>query len=73
VTVIFTVTDSLSGTGTETIVVMVENLAPTATFSNKGPVSEGSAVSGNFSNPSDHSSVDVGSLHYFIATIQAAR
>src|SRR5262249_55350444 len=72
-TVTFTVTDSDNGVGSDTVVVTVNNLPPTASFSNTGPVDEGSTVSVRFSNSTDPSSVDAGSLHYFFSTIQAER
>lgn len=46
----------------------VANVAPTATFSNTGPVNEGDPVIVRFTAAADASSADQGSLHYFFST-----
>jgi hypothetical protein len=49
--------------------ITVNNVAPTATIGNSGPVSEGSPVTVSLSNPSDPSSVDAAAgFHYSYAT-----
>ena len=53
--------------------VTVNNVAPTATLSNSGPVVEGSPVTISFSNGSDPSPADIAAgFHYSFATTQAA-
>jgi hypothetical protein len=51
------------------VAITVNNVAPTATIGNSGPVNEGSPVTVSLSNPSDPSSVDVAAgFHYSYAT-----
>jgi parallel beta-helix repeat protein len=57
-TVTLKVTDGTNTSVSDTAVVTVNNVAPTATFSNNGPVTAGSTVTLTFSNPSDPSSAD---------------
>ena len=52
-TVTLTVTDGEGGEGTDTMIVNVENVAPTATLGNSGPVDEGSPVTVLFTNMND--------------------
>jgi peptidoglycan/xylan/chitin deacetylase (PgdA/CDA1 family) len=67
-TLTVTVTDSHGGTGSDTATVTVRNVAPTATLSNNGPVSEGSPVTVSFTNPFDPSPGDaVAGFHYSFA------
>jgi RHS repeat-associated protein len=64
--------DKDGGSTDYTTTVVVNNIAPTATFTNNGPVSEGSAVTASFSSPTDPSSGDIAAgLHYSIATSAA--
>jgi len=57
--------DKDNGSTEYTTVVTVNNVAPTATLGNSGPVNEGSAATITFSNPLDPSSVDAASgFHY---------
>src|SRR5262249_23566393 len=58
-TATLTVTDSLGRTASDTALVSVANVAPTATFANGGAVLVGSATSLRFTHPTDPSSVDV--------------
>jgi hypothetical protein len=53
-----TVTDNDGGVGTNTKQVDVENVAPTASFANTGPVDEGSSFTLKMENGDDVSSVD---------------
>jgi hypothetical protein len=57
-TVTVTVTDSHSNTGMDTVAVTVNNVAPTATLGNNGPVDEGSPVTVTFTSAFDPSSTD---------------
>jgi PKD repeat protein len=64
-TVTVTVTDKDGDPGTATFQVSVGNVAPTATFSNNGPVNEGSPVTVSFSAPHDPSNADTAAgFHY---------
>jgi hypothetical protein len=63
-TVNLTVVDDDGGSTTATRVIAVTNVIPTATFSNGGPVNEGSAGVVSFSNQADPSTVDAGALRY---------
>ena len=58
-TVTITANDGNGGTTETTFSLNVNNVAPTATFGNNGPVSEGTAVTVTFSSPTDPSSTDV--------------
>ena len=53
-----TANDGNGGTATTTFSLTVNNVAPTATLSNNGPVNEGSAATISFSAQSDPSSAD---------------
>jgi len=57
-TVTIVVTDNNGGTDSDTFQVFVSGVAPTGTFGNSGPVTEGSSASVSFSNQFDPSSVD---------------
>jgi len=64
-TVTVTVTDKDGGAGSNTFHVSVGNVAPTATFSNDGPINEGSPVTVSFSGQHDPSSADTtAGFHY---------
>ena len=63
-TVTVTVTDKDGASDSRTFTVTVGNLPPTGSLGNNGPVDEGSAATIAFTNPSDPSAVDAGSLHY---------
>ena len=56
--VIVTVTDDDGGSDTKSFFVTVGNVAPTANFTNNGPVDEGSSATVSFQNQFDPSSVD---------------
>jgi len=58
-TVTLTVTDGVGQKTQDTAVVTVKNVAPTATFSNGGPVGQGGTGSVSFTNPYDPSATDV--------------
>ena len=60
----YSVTDVAGNTGTNTVQVTVNNIAPTATFNNSGPINEGSGGTVFFSSSYDPSPVDAASLHY---------
>jgi hypothetical protein len=49
----------------------INNVAPTSTFSNNGPVNEGSAATVSFTNQFDPSPEDAAALHYSFATSSA--
>ena len=57
-TVTLTIIDDDSGVGSDTVIVEVSNVAPTAILSNNGPVNEGGSASVDFSGQSDPSSAD---------------
>jgi PKD repeat protein len=57
-TVTLTVTDSLGRTASDTAAVSVSNVAPTADFTNNGPITTGSPVTLSFANQHDASTVD---------------
>lgn len=57
-TVTITLNDGNGGVTQITFALTVNNVAPSATFSNSGPVDEGSAFSLSLTNPSDPSSAD---------------
>ena len=57
-TVTVTVTDKDGGVGATSFTATVANVAPTATFSNDGPVNEGSSFHLSLTNPSDPSTAD---------------
>ncbi len=60
--------DKDNGYNTYEATVQVQNVAPTATLSNNGPVDEGSPATISFSNQSDPSSVDTSAgFHYAYA------
>jgi len=64
-TVTITANDGNGGTATTTFSLTVNNVAPTATLSNNGPVAEGSAANISFSNQFDPSSADTtAGFHY---------
>src|ERR671935_184803 len=64
-TVTVKVTDKDGGSDSKTFKVDVANVAPTATLSNDGPVSEGSSATISFSNQFDPSSTDTSAgFHY---------
>jgi PKD repeat protein len=66
--VTLTVTDDSGGIGTGTVTVTVNNVAPSATLSNSGPVDEGSTVTVSLSGQSDPSSIDMtAGFHYAFA------
>jgi len=59
------VTDGDGGVATQDMAVtVVENLPPTATLSNDGPVAQSGVATVNFSNPYDPSSIDASALLY---------
>jgi PKD repeat protein len=67
------ITDSLGGYTDYTTSITVTNVAPTATFSNTGPVNIGTAVTVKFTNPSDPSTADTNAgFHYSFAQSQNA-
>ncbi len=57
-TVTVTVTDKDGGAGSASFTATVANVAPTAIFSNDGPVDEGSSFHLSLTNPSDPSTAD---------------
>jgi hypothetical protein len=60
--------DPSNNTGSDSIVVAVANVAPTAVLANGGPVDEGSPVSVSFSSQSDPSAADTSAgFHYAYA------
>jgi PKD repeat protein len=64
-TVHVTVSDPNAGSDTKTFAVHVNNVAPTATLSNDGPVNEGSPATASFSNKLDPSNADTAAgFHY---------
>ena len=64
-TVTVTVTDKDSASGSAAFTVTVANVAPTATLTNNGPVSEGSPATVSFSAQSDPSNADTtAGFHY---------
>ncbi|HVX64411.1 MAG TPA: Ig-like domain-containing protein [Pirellulales bacterium] len=67
------VSDSNNGSGSSSMVVTVNNVAPTAALANSGPIDEGSAATISFSSPVDPSSADTAAgFHYSFATSAAA-
>lgn len=56
-----------SGSTSRSFGLEVDNVAPTGTLSNNGPVTAGSPLRASFSNQADASSVDSGSLRYAFA------
>ena len=64
-TVTVTVMDNNGGTNNDTFQVFVAPVSPTATFSNSGPVTEGSSATVSFTNQFDPSSADTtAGFHY---------
>ncbi len=64
-TVTVAVTDANSDTGSNSVSQTVNNVAPTATLGNDGPVNERSAATISFTDPTDPSSVDTTTgFHY---------
>ena len=64
--------DKDSGATDYTTTVLVNNVAPTASLSNNGPVNEGSPVTVSFASPSDASPADVqAGFHYSFALTSA--
>jgi hypothetical protein len=63
-TVTITADDGNGGTTQTTFALTVDNVAPTASLGNNGPINEGGSASVSFSGASDPSSVDSASLHY---------
>jgi hypothetical protein len=64
-TVTITATDTFGLTATTTFQLVVNNVAPNATFGNNGPVTEGSNAIVSFTNPTDPSNADtVASFRY---------
>jgi large repetitive protein len=57
-TVTITADDGNGGVTSTTFSLVVNNVAPTATFANNGPVSEGSNINLSLTSPSDPSSAD---------------
>ncbi len=67
-TVSVQVTDDGGLTAVASTTVTVNNIAPTASMGNNGPVDEGSPVTITFSSPADPSTVDLAAgLHYAVA------
>ncbi len=67
-TVTVTVRDSNNGSGSSSFTVTANNVAPTATLSNNGPINEGGSVTVSFSGATDPSSADLAAgLHYSFA------
>jgi hypothetical protein len=67
-TVTMTANDGNGGTATTTFSLTVNNVAPTATLANSGPVNEGSSATVSFSGQSDPSSADTSAgFHYAFA------
>ncbi len=67
-TVILTVTDSSGLTGTDTLSVTVNNVAPTAIFAATGPIDEGSSSTLSLATPSDPATADTAAgFHYSFA------
>ncbi|MBM3933357.1 MAG: hypothetical protein FJ319_03495 [SAR202 cluster bacterium] len=63
-TVTITANDGVAPPATVTFTARVRNVAPTATFSNNGPVDAGSSFTLTLSGGSDASSIDAASLQY---------
>jgi PKD repeat protein len=64
-TVTVNVLDDDGGSDTETFQVLVENVAPTATLSNNGPISAGSSAEVFFNGPFDPGTLDTAAgFHY---------
>lgn len=59
-----TVTDASGASATSTATVTVENLAPSATFGDNGPVGEGSAIALSLSDATDPGEGDRATLQY---------
>src|SRR5204862_128781 len=72
-TVTITANDGDGGITTVTFALVVNNVAPTATIGNTGPINEGGTATVSLSSPFDPSSVDSTSLHYFFSDDAAAR
>ena len=66
-TIAVQVTDSGGLSTVATTTVTINNVAPTASLGNGGPVNEGSPVTVSFSGAADPSAADLASLHYVIA------
>jgi hypothetical protein len=71
-TVALRVTDNYGVSTIGTTTLSLTNTAPTATLSNNGPVSEGSAVTVSFTNPSDPSSADTAAGFHYTFALSAA-
>ncbi len=72
--VTISVNDGRGGISTTTFPLVVNNVAPTATISNNGPVNEGSPVTVTLSGGTDVSSADrTAGLKYFFSTAQSDR
>lgn len=63
-TVVITATDNNGATATTSFQLTVNNVTPTASFINNGPVSEGSTALVSFANPVEPSSADATTLRY---------
>jgi hypothetical protein len=64
-TVTFTITDDDGGVNSGSIPHVVNNVAPTATLSNNGPINEGGSATVSFSGQADPSSADTSAgFHY---------
>jgi hypothetical protein len=73
-TVTLRVTDDQNRTATDSLVVHVANVAPTATIASADPVDEGSAAIVSLGGAFDSSSADIAAgLHYFFSTDASAR
>ena len=73
VTVRLEVTDLQGESSISTAVITIQNVAPTATLTNNGPVNEGSPVLVAFSGTFDPGAADVAAgLHFSYATSEAA-
>jgi uncharacterized delta-60 repeat protein len=72
-TVLVTVTDDDGASGSASFTVTANNVAPTASLGNNGPVGENSPVTVSFTNPFDPSSADTQAGFHYSFALSAAQ